>query len=217
MEGGGAPRPNVDIAIDTWDGSTRREYVATTIDEFVEKTAELELSSVVSIEIWAWLPRGNTASEDESVFVAFDRNRQPPVTAAIDAPADYEQFVIAADELLARAIEIRERRRPDFDRFINATSVTLGIASAVISAAVNEDQTAWKVVAVSLAVFGGSAWLLRRIARWLFPPFELLPEGDRARTLRILQRAKRGLLAAWPLWGAFLGSLAALLIVRALG
>lgn len=166
------------------------------------------------VSIWAWLPRGQTPSEDQSISVVFDRTVHPPVVIEVQAPVEFEQFVIAADAKLARAVEVKERRRPDFDRGIKAVSVMLGIASSAITALTDADQTALRAVAVGLIVMASSTWVLRRVTAWLFPRLELLPEGEFARTRRTLMRAKDGVLAAWPFWGAFLGGLAALLVVR---
>lgn len=214
MEEGGASNPNLDIAIYTWDGPERREFVAASVAEFVEKGSAVDVSSISSVSIWAWLSRGQTPSEDQSISVRFDRTSLPPVYIEIQAPAQYGQFVIAADALVARAVEVKERRIPNFDPIIKVVSVVLGIASSAILALADKDQTAWKVLALGLAVAATLTWVLSRMARWLFPPFELLPEDGLARTRRLLRRARQGLVAAWPIWGAFLGVLAALLVVR---
>lgn len=216
MNDGGVQEPNVDIAVETLDGPMVRELVSGNVDEFLEKIAPLDETSIWSISVWAWCPRGHTASEDQSVHVKFGGALRPAVYIDVKAPAEYEQFVIAADAQLARAVEVRERRLPNFDRIINIVSVILGVASSAVSALADKDQTAWKVVGLGLVVAAAAMWALRRLVRWLFPPFELLPEGGHARTRRIIHRARSALIVTWPLWGAFFGALAALLLVRTL-
>jgi hypothetical protein len=180
----------------------------------VEKASSLDPASVDTITVWAWFPRGQTASEDQSVRVVFTRTGRYPATVDVDAPSDHAEFVVAATEAMGRAIDVKERRRPDFERWIRGLAVLLAFASSMVAALADKERTEWKVIAVGLVVAGGSLWALRRLVRWLFPPFELLPEGGHARTRRMLLRAKQGLLAAWPVWGAFLGTLAALAVAR---
>jgi hypothetical protein len=39
MVAGGVPQPNLDIAVETWDGPLQQEFVASAVDEFVLKAS----------------------------------------------------------------------------------------------------------------------------------------------------------------------------------
>src|SRR5437867_2653498 len=71
MVAGGVPEPNLDISIETWDGPLQQEVVASTVEDFVQKASALDPTTVDTITVWAWYPRGQTASEDQSIHVRF--------------------------------------------------------------------------------------------------------------------------------------------------
>lgn len=215
MEAGGVPSPNFDISTYVWDGPRQQELVASSVGEFLEKAREIDPAKISRITIWAWKSRGTgSASEDQSIHVAFDRTAYYAVHIDVQAPAAHTSFVVAADDAMARAIGVKERWRPNFDRWISALAVLIAFAASIVSALADREQALWRVSLVGLAVAGVSLWVLRRLVKWLFPPFELLPEGQLARERRVLQRAAQGLRASWPVWGAFLGTLAAFAVVR---
>lgn len=184
----GAPPRFSGIDVNLYEGGPERLVNYSDPDTFLEQASGLDLDSIRQVRIWAMTPRGMAPVDDQSISVNFERGFGGGVFIGVGAPADYETFVIVADEKLSRAVERGELRMPAIERPVKILSLLLVLGAAAIGAFT--EGNAWAVIGLAMAAVGALALDLQRLMLRLFPPFELLPEGGITKARRLWNRVR---------------------------
>jgi hypothetical protein len=192
---------------------SKRDLEYQTVDAFLDGARALDLATIYGVTISGTFPHGPTLVDDQSAYVRFEPQPGLAVHIHVQAPAAYEEFVIAVADQINHLVERGERPLPEIERGVQALSVACSLGAIFLLALTH--RTAWTITGLALTVGGVLVLLARRALHWLFPPFELLPEGGFTRLRTIWNRARGAAVStARPVYAAFLGAVLVLLLRR---
>jgi hypothetical protein len=184
----GTPKPHVSIGIKRWQSGQEEEFDFADVETMREEIPALQadIETIYEANIMVWEQHGPRPLDDQHVHVTFS-NLFRGVTISVDAPKEYENFVITATDRLSRAVEQRELPVVHIDKAINVMSGLMTLVSVFILAVAQ--GTAWTVAGLVLVTAGACGFGFKWGYRSLFPAFELLPEDGVTRSNRVAKRA----------------------------
>jgi hypothetical protein len=213
FEQGGRKPDQFYIEVETFQFGSKRDLEYQTVDAFLDGARALDLATIYGVTISGTFPHGPTLVDDQSAYVRFEPQPGLAVHIHVQAPAAYEEFVIAVADQINHLVERGERPLPEIERGVQALSVACSLGAIFLLALTH--RTAWTITGLALTVGGVLVLLARRALHWLFPPFELLPEGGFTRLRTIWNRARGAAVStARPVYAAFLGAVLVLLLRR---